>query len=162
MRQGALSSADVSAKVETILAEHRTEAEDLLPVLHAIQDGVGYIPPDQVSSIANAFNLSRAEVHGVISFYHYFRTSPPAAHTVQICRAESCQSMGADALIEHAQRALGCNLHGKDGEAYFGLEPVYCLGQCATSPAIMIDERVYAKVTPARFDQLIAKVRGTK
>jgi len=162
MRQDAISSVDVSAKVEIILAEHRTEAEDLLPVLHAIQDVVGYIPPESVPSIAKAFNQSRAEVHGVITFYHYFRTTPPAMHTVQICRAESCQSMGADALIEHAQRSLGCNLHGKDSEEHFALEPVYCLGQCATSPAIMIDDRVYAKVTPVRFDQLIAKARGTK
>jgi formate dehydrogenase subunit gamma len=162
MRQDAKPSVDVSAKAGQILAEHRTEAEDLLPVLHAIQDAIGYIPPDQVPFIAQKFNLSRAEVHGVISFYHYFRTTAPAAHTVQICRAESCQSMGADALIEHAQRTLGCNLHGKDSEEHFALEPVYCLGQCATSPAIMIDDKVYAKVTPVRFDQLIAKARGTK
>lgn len=157
-----MPSVDVSGKVNTILAEHRTEAEDLLPVLHVIQDAVGYIPPEQVPLIAQAFNLSRAEVHGVISFYHHFRVKPPAAHAVQICRAESCQSMGADALLEHAQNALGCGLHEHDKDGRFSLEPVYCLGQCATSPAIMIDDKLYAKVTPERFDRLIAKVRGAQ
>ncbi|HXA47669.1 MAG TPA: formate dehydrogenase subunit gamma [Burkholderiaceae bacterium] len=153
-------SGDTSSTVKTILTVHRTEPEDLLPVLHAIQDEIGFIPQDLVTDIASAFNLSRAEVHGVISFYHHFRVTPPAKHVIQICRAESCQSMGGNELLAHAEKTLGCDLHKADANGTFSLEPVYCLGQCATSPAIMIDDKVYARVTPARFDKLIAKARS--
>ncbi len=133
--------------------------DQLLPVLHAIQDRLGFIPPDAVEGLAHSFNVSRAEVHGVITFYHYFKLSPPARCTVQICRAEACQSMGGDALLAHAEQALGCGLHAHSANGAFALEPVFCLGQCATSPAIMINDAVHAKVTPARFDRLIAKVK---
>jgi formate dehydrogenase subunit gamma len=129
----------------------------LLPVLHAIQDRFGFIPPDAVEGLAHSFNLSRAEVHGVITFYHYFKTTPPARCTVQICRAEACQSMGGDALLSHASQALGCGLHEHSHDGGFALEPVYCLGHCATAPAIMINDAVHARVTPARFDTLVAK-----
>jgi formate dehydrogenase subunit gamma len=160
MNTAALHSTDALSKVKLILASHRTEPEDLLPVLHAIQDDIGYLPPDMVGDIAVAFNLSRAEIHGVISFYHHFRTTPPAKHAIQICRAESCQSMGANELLTHAEKTLGCELHQTGADGNFSLEPVYCLGQCATSPAIMIDDKVYARVTPARFDALVAKARS--
>lgn len=146
-----------------ILALHTHQGQlgqdQLLPVLHAIQDRLGFIPPDAVQGLAHSFNLSRAEVHGVITFYHYFKLSPPARCTVQICRAEACQSMGGDALLAHAEQALGCGLHARTPDGAFALEPVFCLGQCATSPAIMINDAVHAKVTPARFDRLIDKVK---
>ena len=134
-----MSSTDASTKAKSVLASYRTEPDNLLPVLHAIQDAVGFIPQDLVADIAQAFNLSRAEVHGVISFYHYFRFAPPARHVVQICRAESCQSMGGEALLAHAKQSLGCGLHEKDKDGKFSLEPVYCLGLCATSPSALID-----------------------
>lgn len=130
----------------------------LLPVLHAIQDRLGFIPPDSVEGIAQSFNLSRAEVHGVITFYHYYKTTPPARCTVQVCRAEACQSMGGDALLSHVQQTLGCELHAHTADGGFAVEPVYCLGQCATAPAIMINDAVHARVTPARFDKLVAKL----
>ncbi|WP_312516343.1 formate dehydrogenase subunit gamma [Massilia sp.] len=133
----------------------------LLPVLHAIQDRLGFVPPDAVEGLAHSFNLSRAEVHGVITFYHHFKTTPPARCTVQICRAEACQSMGGDALLSHAEQALGCGLHAHSADGGFALEPVYCLGQCATAPAIMINDSVHARVTPARFDRLLANVAPT-
>lgn len=136
-----------------------TSQNQLLPALHAIQDQLGFVPADAVPEIAAAFNLSRAEVHGVITFYHYFRTTPPARHVVQVCRAESCQSMGGDALLAHAEAALGCKLHAHSADGQFAIEPVYCLGQCAVSPAIMINDAVHARVSPARFDSLIAKAR---
>lgn len=140
-------------------AQHGVLGQDaLLPVLHAIQDRLGFIPPDEVEGLAQAFNLSRAEVHGVITFYHYFKTTPPARCTVQVCRAEACQSMGGDALLSHVQRALGCELHAHTADGGFALEPVYCLGHCATAPTIMINDAVHAKVTPSRFDKLVAKV----
>ncbi|VVE09143.1 formate dehydrogenase subunit gamma [Pandoraea cepalis] len=145
------------ATVHAILDAHSTQEGPLLPILHDVQDAFGYVPPDAVPVIANALNLSRAEVHGVITFYHHFRTSPPPRHVVQICRAEACQSMGADALVAHAERVLGCTMHSHHGDV--ALEPVYCLGQCATSPAITIDDKLHARVTPEKFDRLVARAK---
>ncbi|HEU4376324.1 MAG TPA: formate dehydrogenase subunit gamma [Telluria sp.] len=153
------STIDPAAQVNAILAASGSSQDQLLPVLHAIQDSTGFIPADAVTHVAAAFNLSRAEVHGVISFYHYFRTAAPARHVIQICRAEACQSMGGDALLAHAEQSLGCALHAHSADGSFSLEPVYCLGQCATSPAVMVNDTLHARVTPARFDSLIAKAR---
>lgn len=152
----AISSA---AQVGAILAASAASQDQLLPVLHAIQDAVGFVPPETVPQIALAFNLSRAEVHGVVTFYHHFRSTPPARHVVQLCRAESCQSMGADALLAHAEQALGCSLHAHTADGSFALEPVYCLGQCATSPAMMVDGQLHARVSPARFDRILADLK---
>ncbi|TWI61196.1 formate dehydrogenase subunit gamma [Pseudoduganella lurida] len=154
----ATSATTVSAILAGILSRHGPRQDELLPALHALQDSVGYIPPDQVPALAQHFNLSRAEVHGVITFYHYFRSAPPARCVVQICRAEACQSMGGDRLLAHAESVLGCSLHGHSADGAFALEPVYCLGLCASSPALTINEAVFARVTPARFDALIADV----
>ena len=137
--------------VATILAARIDGPDQLLPTLHAIQDALGFIPPETVPAIALSFNLSRAEVHGVLTFYHHFRSTPPARCVVQLCRAEACQSMGADALLAHAERALR-------ERGSFAIEPVYCLGQCATAPAMMVGEAVHARVTPARFDKIIARL----
>jgi formate dehydrogenase subunit gamma len=156
------SGAAATAAVDGILADLferlGDRQEQLLPLLHGLQDQAGYIPPDRVAAIAGHFNLSRAEVHGVITFYHYFRSEPPPPCVVQLCRAEACQSMGGDRLLEHAQGVLGCSLHGHSPDGRFGLESVYCLGQCASAPALTINEAVFARVTPARFDTLIAEV----
>jgi formate dehydrogenase subunit gamma len=126
-----------------------------------VQDALGHVPADQVPAIAEALNLSRAEVHGVVTYYHHFKSAPAALHVVQICRAEACQSMGADALMAHAELRLGCAAHGsshggtsRDGA--FTLEPVFCLGLCASSPALMLDGELHARVTPRGFDALIA------
>ena len=135
-----------------------------MPILHDVQDALGYVPADQVQTIAEALNLSRAEVHGVVTYYHHFRCAPAARHVVQICRAEACQSMGADALLAHAELRLGCSsAHGsaqsstsRDGA--FTLEPVFCLGLCASSPALMLDDALHARMTPRAFDALIASV----
>ncbi|UVA81084.1 formate dehydrogenase subunit gamma [Pandoraea commovens] len=145
------------ATVQAILDHHASQEGPLLPILHDVQEAFGYVPPDAVSVIANALNLSRAEVHGVITFYHHFRTTPPPRHVIQICRAEACQSMGADALVAHAERALGCAMHSHSGDV--ALEPVFCLGQCATSPAITIDDKLHARVTPEKFDRLVARAK---
>lgn len=148
-----------SLQVDAILVARIAGPDQLLPVLHAIQDALGFVPPETVPQIALSFNLSRAEVHGVLTFYHHFRSTPPARHVVQVCRAESCQSMGADALLRHAEHALGCTLHGHSHDGRFALEPVYCLGQCAVSPAMIVDGAVHARVTPARFDRILANVK---
>lgn len=151
------ASTELDALAATILARHGTRQDQLLPLLHALQDAIGYIPPNLVPAIAAHVNLSRAEVHGVLTFYHDFRSAPPAPCVVQLCRAESCQSMGAERLLAHVQAVLGCGLHERSFDGSVALEPVYCLGQCASSPAVTIDGVVHARVTPQRFDALLAR-----
>ncbi len=141
--------------IERVIEQLRHKPGALLPVLHGIQDTLGFIPPDAVPLIAGRLNLSRAEVHGVISFYHHFRDTPPGRHIVHVCRAESCQAMQGRALEQHAKERLGVDFHQTTGDAAFTLEPIYCLGNCALSPAVMVDGRVYGRVTPARFDEIV-------
>lgn len=143
----------------SIASAHKDRPGGLLPALHGIQDALGHIPAEAVPAIAGEFNLSRAEVHGVITYYHHFRATPPARHVIHICRAEACKSMGADALVEHARGHLGCELHGHSKDGDFTLEAAYCLGLCASSPAIQIGEELHARVTPAVFDELVAEAR---
>lgn len=145
--------------VDQAIAGNLDKPGALLPILHGIQDRIGYIPPDAVPRIAEALNLSRAEVHGVISFYHYFRETPPGRHTVQICQAESCQAMGSAALTAHAKQQLGIDFHGTTADQAFSLEPVYCLGNCACSPAVMVDDEVYGRVNAERLEQILSEVR---
>ena len=116
--------------VEEIVSSHKESPGPLLVILHGIQEKLGYIPPDVVPQVAEGLNLSRAEVHGVISFYHYFRSSPAGRHIVQICRAESCQAMGSRQLEQHAKDSLGIDFHQTTIDGQITLEPVYCLGNC--------------------------------
>ena len=132
----------------------------MLPILHGIQDTLGYIPKGSVPIIASALNVSRAEVHGVITFYHYFRESPPGKHTIHVCRAESCQSMNGTGLEAHAKAKLGIDYHETTQDGNFSLEPVYCLGNCGCSPAVSIDGEVYGRVTPERCDEILDEVRA--
>jgi formate dehydrogenase subunit gamma len=133
----------------------------LLPILHAVQDKLGCIPASTVPILSRRLNLSRAEIHGVISFYHDFRTEPGGTHTVQICRAEACQAMGSRALESHAKLALGVNFGGTTEDGRVTLEPVYCLGNCACAPSVRVDDHVYARVDNQRFDQLISALDKT-
>jgi formate dehydrogenase subunit gamma len=139
-----------------IVERNKARPGNLLEVLHAVQDELGYVPPAAVPLIATELNLSRAEVHGVVTFYHHFRHAPSGAHTLQLCRAESCQSMGADALADHAKSRLGIDFKQTTADGRYTLEPVYCLGNCACSPALMLDGELHGRVTPERFDELIA------
>ena len=127
----------------------------MLPALHAIQDELGHVPVEAVPAVAEAFNISRAEVHGVISFYHLFRTTPPGRRTLHLCRAEACQATGGRALERHAKERLGIGFHETTADGRFSLEPIYCLGNCARPPAVMIDEFVHGQVTPERLDALV-------
>ncbi len=145
--------ADIAAAVEAAIERHAHRAGALLPLLHEVQDRLGYLPAECEGPIARALNLSRAEVHGVIGYYHHFRREPPARHVLHLCQAEACQSMGCHALLAHAKRSLG-------SDRDFSIEPVYCLGQCANAPAALVDERVYARLTPARLDEMIARLRA--
>ena len=151
-----LSAAQRQA-VDGALASFRDAAGALLPILHAVQDALGYIPEPAVPAIAQALNVSHAEVHGMLSFYHYFRTQPPGRHTIQLCRAEACQAMGARALEAHAKHKLGVDFHATTADGEFTLEPVYCLGNCACSPSVMIDGDVHGRVDPERFDALLVE-----
>jgi formate dehydrogenase subunit gamma len=148
------------AVIEAIIAERSSMPGAMLPVLHAIQHAVGYIPADAVPLIADSLNVSRAEVHGVITYYAHFRQQPAGRHVVQLCRAEACQARGADALAKHATDVLGCDFQQTTADGGVTLEPVYCLGQCACGPAVMIDNELHARVTPARFDALLRAKRG--
>ncbi len=131
----------------------------LLPILHSLQEEFGYIDEAAVPLIARALNISQAEVHGTISFYHDFRRAPPGRHVLKVCRAESCQSMGCDSLIEHIQNRLGIPLGGTTEDGRITFEQIFCLGMCASSPALMLDDRPYARVSPDVADSLIDNVR---
>lgn len=151
-----LSPSNHSETILRIVGELQDRPGPLIEVLHAIQAAVGYVPEEAVPLVARGLNLSRADVHGVVTFYHYFRRTPPGRHVVSLCRAEACQSMGADALAEHAKRSLGVDFHETTDDGKFSLEPIYCLGNCACSPAAMVDGRLYGRLTPQSFDAMIA------
>ncbi len=141
--------------IRRVAEAHAERPGALLPILHAIQDELGYIPETAVPIVANVLNLSRAEVHGVVTFYHFFKTRPPGRRTLYVCRAEACQSMGARELERHVREKLDVGFHETTADGRFSLEPVYCLGNCACSPAVMIDETVHGRMTPERLDELL-------
>ncbi len=132
----------------------------LLPILHAVQDQLGYVPEESVPVIAKGLNLSRAEVHGVVSFYHHFRRAPAGKRTLFVCRSEACQAVGGRELEAHAKRTLGVDWHETSADGALTLEPIYCLGNCACAPAVMLDEQLIGRATPARVDALIDEVRS--
>jgi len=136
-----------------IINQFDARPEMLVQVLHALVERYGYISEEAIRQVAAELNLSRAEVHGVVSFYHDFRTSAPAKHVLKICQAEACQAMGSRQLTAHAESRLGVAMHGTAGNVT--LEPVYCLGNCACSPAVMIDDKVYGRVDASKLEHLI-------
>ena len=162
------SAFSLAETVEAVVAEHAGQIGALIPVLHGLQQRMGYIPEEAVPLLARALNLSRAEVHGVMHFYHDFRSEPAGDHLIQLCRAEACQAMGSRALEQHVKARLGVDygqttpdgrfillLSDIDQLCRFSLEPVYCLGNCACTPSVRIDDAVHARVTPERFDRLL-------
>jgi len=154
-----LSSADLKA-IDGACRRLKSLPGALLPILHAVQEELGFVPKDAVPLIARELNLSIAEVHGVVSFYHYFRQQRGGRHVVHLCRAEACQALGAVALEAHAKRSLGIDYHGTTADGAISLEPVYCLGNCALGPSMMIDEELQGRVSAQRFDALMAQVRA--
>ncbi len=147
----------ITGIVAEALQRHAADEGALMPVLHAIQARLGHVPAEAVPLIATGLNLSRAEVHGVITFYHDFRSAPRGETTIHLCRAEACQAMGARALEAHAKAVLGIDYGGTTPDGRYSLEPVYCLGNCACSPSLRIGDEVHARVTPERFDALLAE-----
>ena len=147
--------ADIQGAVTRALQKFGAEPGPLLEILHAVQDELGHVPAAALPPIAAALNLSRAEVHGVVSFYHHFRGERPGPTLVQLCRAEACQSMNARALEAHATRTLGVSCGETTADGRVTLEAVYCLGNCACAPAMMVNGELHGRVTPARFDELV-------
>ena len=143
--------------IDRIVASHSGMPGNLLPILHAVQQEFGFVPESAVPHIAQGLNLSRAEVHGVISFYHYFRRHAPGRHVLQVCRAEACQSMGCAKTEAAARETLGVDYGGTSADGAFTLEPVYCLGNCAAAPSVMVDEKLYGRVTPERLKEIISQ-----
>lgn len=148
--------------ISELVDQHKDLPGALLPLLHAIQSEVGYVPDSAVATIAGGLNLSRAEVHGVISFYHDFKTQPVGRNTVQICRAEACQSMGSRLLEAHAKETLGIDYHETTADGNITLEPVYCLGNCACSPSVRVNDDIVARVDQDRFDELVDNLGGSQ
>lgn len=152
----------VAQLAKQVLQRHEGQQGNLLPILHDVQHALGCIPAGIVPVLGEALQLSRAEIHGVISFYPHFRTSPAAPVVLEVCRAEACQSMGGNALAEHAQHTLGCDFHSTSKNGAVTLEPVYCLGLCAQSPAVMLNGQPHARMTPAKLDQLLQAQEACK
>jgi len=148
------------ARIETHIAAHKARPGALMPLLHAIQDDIGYVSEAAYPLISKALALSVAEVHGVVTFYHHFRTHPAGKHVLQVCRAESCQSMGSEKLEAHIKSTLGIDYHQNSADGAITLEPVYCLGNCACSPAVMLDDEVYGRMDAQKIDELIREVKN--
>jgi formate dehydrogenase subunit gamma len=127
----------------------------LLPILHTVQDRLGHVPEAAIPIISEVLNLSRAEIHGVISFYHLIRSTPPGRQTLYICRSEACQAMGSRQLEQQASERLGIDYHQTTKDGRFSMEPVYCLGNCACAPSVMVDDQVHGRVSQEQLDRLL-------
>jgi formate dehydrogenase subunit gamma len=149
------------ALVHDALSVHEPRQDQLLPILHDVQRRCGWIPREAIPLIAAHLNVSRAEVYGVVSFYHDLRQEPPGRHVVQICVAEACQAVGCRALAAHAERALATPFGGTTADGRVTLERAYCFGNCACGPTVRIGDRVHGRVTPERFDDLLARLERT-
>jgi formate dehydrogenase subunit gamma len=142
-----------------IIAEHAKQEGATLVILHALQEAFGYVPEAAVPMVAQALNLSRAEVHGVFTFYHDFRHKPAGRHVLKLCRAEACQAAGGDALAARAESKLGVSLGHTTADDRVTLEPIYCLGLCATAPSAMLDGRLIGRLDEKRLDALVAEAQ---
>jgi formate dehydrogenase subunit gamma len=142
-----------------IIAEHRDLEGPALPILLSIQETFGCVPDEAVRMIAEALNITRAEMHGVVTFYHDFKKTPPGRHVLKLCRAEACQSMGSDALAARAEKALGIAVGDTTPDRRVTLEPVYCLGLCAVAPSAMLDGRIIGRLDEKRLDALVAEAQ---
>ena len=158
--QKSAASADVAARAIDVINEFKAVEGPLLPVLHAMQEEFGYVPAETLTLIAEALNLSRAEVHGVMTFYHDFRASPTGRHVIRLCRAEACQSMDGDRVAEAVQKLLGIGWGETTGDGKITLEPVYCLGLCACAPAAQVDDRLIGRLSERKAERLIAEARA--
>lgn len=144
------------ATVAEIASDLRERPGALMLILHEVQDRFGYVPHDSIAIVADKLNMTRAEVHGVATFYHDFRRQPPGRNVIRLCRAESCQAMGAVALADHVREQLGIDFGETTSDGAFTLEAAYCLGNCGCSPAMMLNDEPHGRVNAARFDELVS------
>jgi formate dehydrogenase subunit gamma len=149
-----------ATRISEIIDHCRHLEGPMLPILHKVQEAFGYVPESAKQMIADALNVSRAEVHGVVTFYHDFRDHPAGRHTLKLCRAEACQSMGCESLAETAKAKLGIDWHETTADGAVTLEPVFCLGLCAQAPAAMLDGELYARLDEDCLNDIVAEVRA--
>ena len=148
-----------AARGAEIIAEHAGLEGATLVILHALQEAFGHVPEPAIPMVASTLNLSRAEVHGVFTFYHDFRRQPAGRHVLKLCRAEACQAAGGDALAARAELKLGIAIGNTTADNLVTLEPIYCLGLCATAPSAMLDGRMVGRLDEARIDALVAEAQ---
>ncbi len=151
------NSADTRERLDDIIASHRDREGPLLPILHDVQAEWGFIPDEVQPVIAAALGMTRAEVHGVVSFYHDFREHPAGRHVLRLCRAEACQSMGADALADQVRAAFGIDFHQTTPDGRLTLEPVFCLGLCACAPSAQMGDRLVGRADLVKLTRLVAE-----
>jgi formate dehydrogenase subunit gamma len=148
-----------SERATDIIRQHADRPGATLPILHALQEEFGHVPEEAVPLVAHALNLSRAEVHGVVTFYHDFRRTPPGRHVLKLCRAEACQAMGSDDLAARAERRLGVKLGETTPDGRVTVEAIYCLGLCACAPSAMLDGEVVGRLDATRLDALLTEAQ---
>lgn len=158
--EASIPTDETSTELAVLCEAHGNRPDALIEILHAVQAHFGHVPPPATTVLAAALNLSRAEVHGVISFYHDFHTTPPGRHVLKLCRAEACQSVGAEALFDYVCATLGIEPGGTTADGALTVEPVYCLGNCALGPAALADNTLLARLTRDRVDRIIAAARA--
>lgn len=145
------------ARTRAIVLNHTHLEGPLMPILHAVQEAFGFVPQEAVPVIAQELNLSRAEVHGVVTFYHDFRQDPAGRTVIKVCRAEACQAMGCESLVKHAEDRLGVECGGTTADGRVTLETIYCLGLCATAPSAMVDGKIVGRLDAAKLDKILAE-----
>ncbi len=153
------ASTDIASRTSAVISEFKGLEGPLLPILHGVQEEFGYVPGEALPVIAEALNISNAEVHGVVTFYHDYRNHPAGRHVLKICRAEACQSMGGDAMAARIQQLLGIGFHETAQDGSVTLEPIYCLGLCACAPAAMLDGQVIGRLDDEKLEEIVAEVR---
>jgi formate dehydrogenase subunit gamma len=156
----AVNDAEFKERLEAIIVSHAEQEGPLLPILHAVQAEWGYVPEEAQPILAAALGMTRAEVYGVVSFYHDFRDHPSAPHVLRLCRAEACQSMGADALADQVREALGIDWHETTADGKITLEPVFCLGLCASCPSAQMDQRLIGRASLEKVRRWAEGVRA--
>lgn len=154
------ASTEIAARVAAVVGELKGLEGPLLPILHGIQEEFGYVPSEALPVIAEALNISRAEVHGVVTFYHDYRNYPAGRHVLKVCQAEACQSMGSDAVAIRFKQLLGIDFHQTTADGAVTMEPIYCLGLCACAPAAMLDGEVIGRLDADKIEQIVQEVKA--
>ncbi|AWC25666.1 NADP-reducing hydrogenase subunit HndA [Aminobacter sp. MSH1] len=153
------ASTELAARTAAVISEMKYLEGPLIPILHGVQEEFGYVPQETLPIIAEALNISRAEVHGVFTFYHDFRHNPAGRHVLKVCQAEACQSMGSDAIAAQIKQTLGIGFHETSKDGAVTLEPIYCLGLCACAPAAMLDGQVIGRLDADKIEEIAEEVR---